>query len=621
VCEVSEIPGLAELWKRTNGDDRIRIAVVDGPVDVEHPAFGGASLTYLGGIWPVESTRTSQATHGTMVASVLFGQHGGPVTGVAPGCRGLIVPVFAARRRKTSQLELARGIELAAEAGAQVINVSGGQLTRSGEADDPLARVVRSCIERNVLIVAAAGNDGCFCVHVPAALPSVLAVGALDDTGQPLPMSNWGSAYQRQGIMGPGENVLGAVPGGETARGTGTSLAAPIISGIAALLLSLQRRAGLVPDPLLVGTTLLATADPCDEPASQACLRFLGGKLNVAKAVEKIMTQRAEEPASVAPQSPCGCDFGGFAPGAPAERIVPPQSTPESMTAGSGVVTSTAEKVDHPVYAIGTLGYDFGSEARRDSFKQLMKPTTVNNSTIPVNPYDPGQITEHLATHPSEAKALIWTLNLELTPIYAIEPSGAYAADVYELLTKLLLGETNPPDSPDYIERVAVPGTLTGRTVRLFSGQVVPVIEIGQTRGLYGWEINRLTDAAILATNPDQANNETTRQALRDFLTRIYYDLRNLGATARDRALNFAATNAFQAAHTLTTALSRHLALDTITVEKSPFGRQDSDCWDVKLRFFDPENTRRAKRAYRFTIDVSDTLPVTVGDTREWPET
>jgi hypothetical protein len=47
----------------------------------------------------------------------------------------------------------------------------------------------------------------------------------------------------------------------------------------------------------------------------------------------------------------------------------------------------------------------------------------------------------------------------------------------------------------------------------------------------------------------------------------------------------------------------------------------DSDCWDVKLRFFDPDNSRRARKVFRFTLDASDTLPVTLlGEVRTWSE-
>ena len=109
------------------------------------------------------------------------------------------------------------------------------------------------------------------------------------------------------------------------------------------------------------------------------------------------------------------------------------------------------------------------------------------------------------------------------------------------------------------------------------------------------------------------------RRSLASFLHRIYFDYfdwRNLGQTGRDRALNFAATNAFQAASTFAEAVARGMELDKIEVEKSPFCRLDNDCWDVKLKFFDPENSSRAKKVFRFTIDVRDTMPVTLGEVR-----
>jgi hypothetical protein len=55
-------------------------------------------------------------------------------------------------------------------------------------------------------------------------------------------------------------------------------------------------------------------------------------------------------------------------------------------------------------------------------------------------------------------------------------------------------------------------------------------------------------------------------------------------------------------------------------VVKSPIGRPDSDCYDVKLRFVDPENLQRSRTVKRFTIDVSDVMPVTIGQMRSWSE-
>ena len=122
----------------------------------------------------------------------------------------------------------------------------------------------------------------------------------------------------------------------------------------------------------------------------------------------------------------------------------------------------------------------------------------------------------------------------------------------------------------------------------------------------------------MVGDRADDASKEGMRRFLASFLHRIYFDLRNLGKTARDRALNFAATNAFQAASTLAEAVARGMELDSIEVEKSPFCRLNSDCWDVKLKFFDSENSSRAKKVYRYTIDVADVMPVTLGQVRSW---
>jgi hypothetical protein len=629
MCDVSTIPGLAELWDQTRGDDRVQVAMVDGPVDLGHPAFAGTGVSRLDGVWPEEGLDGPAARHGTQVASVLFGQHGGPVQGIAPGCRGLSVPIFSDLGRKTSQLEIARGIELAVEAGAHVINISGGQLSPFGQAEDLLDRAVRLCGERNVLVVAATGNDGCFCDHVPAALPSVLAVGGLADSGQPLAMSNWGPACSDHGILAPGENVLGAVPGGTTTTATGTSMAAPIVAGVAALLLSLQVQAGQEPDPLGVRAALLASAEPCPLRDPDACKRFLTGKLDIRRAMSAVQASSSglmDAPDDAVVQS-CGCG-GSRTDEAATQSCGCGGIGPEEPARTAGVALSQPpagppQQAWQPyVYALGALGYDFGTEARRDSFKQLMAPVAVDGTVVPSNPYDARQMADHLAAHASEARALIWTLNLELTPVYAIEPAGPYAADVYQLLTRLLAGEVAAEDHEDFIERVSVPGRTAGRTVRLFSGQVVPVVEVEQLRGLFGWRVNTLISAATQAAAAETGDRGEgdLRGSLREFLTRIYYDLRNLGATSADRALNFAATNAFQAAQTFAEAVAAGLALDTIGVEKSPFCRMDSDCWDVRLRFFDPENSRRARKVFRFTIDVSDILPVTLGVVRTWSE-
>src|SRR5262249_53151557 len=149
-----------------------------------HPSLRGAMLTQLETLVPAASDTGPACLHGTHIASILFGQPGSSVSGIAPRCRGVLLPVFASvdadRFRPCSQLDLARAIGQAVQAGAQVINISGGEFSPSGMAHPILEDAVRACARSGVLIVAAAGNDGCSCLHVPAALETVLAVGAMD---------------------------------------------------------------------------------------------------------------------------------------------------------------------------------------------------------------------------------------------------------------------------------------------------------------------------------------------------------------------------------------------------------------------------------------------------------
>lgn len=660
----SAVSGLAELQAATRGDASIVVAVIDGAVDVEHPALAGATLRPLPGEeLPPTSADDTTAIHGTHITSIIFGQPDSEVGGIAPGCTGLIVPVFAPERRRVPQLELARAIERSIDAGAHVINLSGGQYVDSGEADDLLARAVKACEERGVLLVAAAGNDGCDCLHVPAALEAVIAVGALGDDGEPHESSNWGKAYAHNGVLAPGENVLGALLGGRTARLTGSSVATPVVSAIAALLLSRQVEDGVRPEPLEVRRALLRGAQPCPYPDAAACRRLLGGIVDIEGALRIMSTPQEVISEDVEQSCTCGqsaadgphgahgtgyhhvphalahvmpaqsaADAAGVAPSSTGEPIEDPGidmnatdigPAPQSESHG-GVVPGASQSATFAgglVYALGTIGYDFGTEARRDSFKQLMAPAVVGKQAVPANPHDTRQMVEHLEKYPSESQSLIWTLNLELTPLYALEAIGPFATDVYSTLLELLTGEIQPRSTEEFIERASIPARMSGHSVRLFSGQTIPVIEIDGTRGIYGWRSNWLIATAVdhvkQATGAD-VEEATVAVGLEGFLNRVYYDMRNLGVLSSDRALNFAATNAFQAAAAFAEALTIGMQLDTIDVEPSPYARADADAWDVKLKFFDPENLRRARRVYRFTVDVSELMPVTLGEVRSW---
>ncbi|GAB6042604.1 PatA/PatG family cyanobactin maturation protease [Endothiovibrio diazotrophicus] len=646
---LSSIP--AGLDGEAPGDPRIKIAVLDGPVDFTHPCFAGANMTRHATMVGDEARADGEMSrHGTHVASLLFGQPGSPLVGVAPRCAGLILPVFSDRRPGLSQLDLSRAIRQAIELGAHVISISGGQAIEPGAAEDVMAQAVELCRRENILVVAAAGNDGCACLHSPAALPTVLAVGAMDHTGRPLSISNWGEAYRTQGILAPGEDIPGAVPGGGIERATGTSFAAPIVSGVAALLLSHQLQRDRRPDPQAVRAALLASAGNCTLPDDDHPL-CLVGTLNPAGALALLEgdeeMNRSTPPTGSRVCTSCSATRDPAFHDAPDEEVF--VDSAEYADEGTGEAAEVSITASHHgtahgmaasgadggatrpsasalpghsgrIYVLGVLGYDFGTEARRDTYKQLMPAATVDGVTVPANPYDARQMVDYLEENLSEARSLIWTVNLELTPIYALETSGAFARDIYEMLHQMLDGQIQAEGEAGYIERVSIPGRLTERTVRLFSGQVVPVVEIEQPRGMYGWNVTQLRESAVAAVrgHHPEADDQAVQRSLSSFLNKIYYELRNLGQTSQERALNFAATNAFQVANAFSEAIGYGMELDTVEVRRSPFCRMDSDCWDVVLSFFDPDNVLRARKLFRFTVDVSDAVPVTMGEVRSW---
>jgi cyanobactin maturation PatA/PatG family protease len=698
------LTGLRPLQEATIGNPKVCVAVLDGPVDLSHACFSGANIRRVNTLVHDSAGNGPMSLHGTHVASLIFGQPNSSVPGIAPRCLGLIAPIFRDdREHLLSQLDLARAIEQCVEEGAQVINISGGEKAPGEAAEPVLQRALQLCEDSGVLVVAAVGNDGCSCLHVPAAIPSVLGVGALGTDGEPLETSNWGEAYKSNAILAPGEKIPGAAPGGETAVLNGSSFATPIVSGIAALLLSTQIQNGRPPDPLAVRRALLDTALPCQPRDSPACDRYLAGELNIpgayasitkgAKTVmasmDTIEAQRAAadgaenevgEPGSSAASishheavslQPSGSNdevamtASGDSPATPESPQMDASAAMPSDVASTAPVPRHASHTDGPpaprpgvvsssagcgcqdasssyVFAIGTIGFDFGTEARRDTFRQLMQSPLAGEPpvSVPPNPYDVIQLSSYLADYPSESTKLIWTLNLDATPIYAIEAESAYAEEVYGVFRSAMRNQVRPKTDQNYVSRVSIPGVLTAKTRRLFSGQIVPLV-IAQARGLSTWNESALLESVADAVLPEvEAKPADTRPSLsrddllfyvRNFLDKIYYELRNLGQSPSDRALNYAATNAFTFANGVILqqamlspwelpggGIRNIYTLDTISVAKSPYCRPDSICYDVQVRFFDPESDRRARSVYQYTIDVSDEMPVSLAPTHQF---
>ncbi len=220
--------GLPDAWRTSQGSGVV-VAVVDSGVDASHPDLADRVLPDID-LTPGPDPLPEQIDHGTRVASLIAGNANGfGMTGVAPQAQILPVEALDATGVGDSAT-VARGIVAAVDAGARVINLSLG-----GPDPDPvLDSACAYAFSRGTVLVAAGGNSYLAGnrVQYPAASPNVVAVAAVDASGNPAGFSNTGRHID---LAAPGQDVLAAAPGGGFDRQSGTSFAAPHVAGAIAL--------------------------------------------------------------------------------------------------------------------------------------------------------------------------------------------------------------------------------------------------------------------------------------------------------------------------------------------------------------------------------------------------
>ena len=167
--------------------------------------------------------------HGTAVAALAAGA-APDAPGVAPAADILNIRVTDANAQ-SDVFTIAQAILAAAEAGAQVINISLGGY----ETSPTLTQAIDYAIQRGAVIVASAGNDQAAQLTWPAADPRVVSVGATDALEQQVYFSNAGAQLK---LTAPGYGVQTAWLGGERVSFDGTSASAPLAAGAIAALMS-----------------------------------------------------------------------------------------------------------------------------------------------------------------------------------------------------------------------------------------------------------------------------------------------------------------------------------------------------------------------------------------------
>ena len=239
-------------WDVTTGRSDIVIAVLDTGVEMSHPDLATGIWTNPGEIpgngldddgngfvddvhgWDFadeDNDPSDDYWHGTHVAGIAAARTNN-ATGIA-GMAGsaTIMPVDVFRGGIGTYADLIQAIVYAADNGAEVINMSLGALSYSRGEE----AAVDYAWERGVVLVAAAGNNGNDAWHYPAAHAHVIGVAATDSYDRRASFSSFGPFVA---VSAPGVAVISSTLGNRYGLGSGTSMATPHVSGLAALILS-----------------------------------------------------------------------------------------------------------------------------------------------------------------------------------------------------------------------------------------------------------------------------------------------------------------------------------------------------------------------------------------------
>lgn len=207
----------------------IKIALIDTPVDTQHPALKGAFIKKYNFV------QSKGKRHATAIAGILVGR--GRIKGVAPAAQLISIGAFNEPNNSRSlglstSFVLGKAFNKALEEKVHIINLSFG----STEVDPLMKQLAAETISRNILLLASVGNDNHqTSVRYPAALKGVYAITAVDAKSKIYKRANTGNTVD---YALPGVGILTSKPGGKYTSVTGTSFANAYATGIFALQLS-----------------------------------------------------------------------------------------------------------------------------------------------------------------------------------------------------------------------------------------------------------------------------------------------------------------------------------------------------------------------------------------------
>ncbi|EHI98818.1 Subtilisin [Clostridium sp. DL-VIII] len=220
-----------KAWTLMKQKREVKVAVLDTGVDYTHPDLKDRVLKDKGYNFVDNDSETMDDNgHGTHVSGIIAASANNDIgiSGITGTLNVKIIPVKVLDEDGEGEVtNIVKGIKYAVDNGADIINLSFGTNAKSKAIEE----AINYAKSKGVFVVAAAGNDGGSDDNSSPASDGAFAVAAMDYNYKTADFSDYGNCIE---VSAPGEEILSTVPGGYEAW-DGTSMAAPIVSGIAAM--------------------------------------------------------------------------------------------------------------------------------------------------------------------------------------------------------------------------------------------------------------------------------------------------------------------------------------------------------------------------------------------------
>ncbi len=273
--------------------NKIRVAVIDDRTDITHPDLApniNASLcadVYTGVVQPYPTSGYEE--HGTHVAGIIgaVANNSIGVAGTGSGSKNQVLEMIAVNvyspTAYASTVSLMAGVNYAVNQGARVLNISAGYKTSGSSYDGLLKECIDTAVGKGAVVVCASGNYATDAQVYPGDIESTINVIATTNYTNTSENSKAGYSDfgSKKTISAPGSSIYSTIPGGYKSK-SGTSMAAPVVSGVAAMMLYANSSLA----PAQVKSILTQTATDLYTPGFDTQTAW--GNVNAQAALERV---------------------------------------------------------------------------------------------------------------------------------------------------------------------------------------------------------------------------------------------------------------------------------------------------------------------------------------------